>query len=84
MIFNIYATVFHLDPRTGEEKLSYKTGFRLTHDEFMIKLRDYLYENTIHPNAVRLNMNIVIWIDSPNVYFYRNCLSNYRILKMPI
>lgn len=41
-----------IDPRTGEERLSYKTGFKLTHDEFMITLKDYLNENTPHPNAV--------------------------------
>lgn len=41
-----------IDPRTGEERLSYKTGFKLTHDEFMNKLKDYLNENTAHPNAV--------------------------------
>lgn len=41
-----------IDPRTGEERLSYKTGFKLTHDEFMNKLKDYLLENTPHPNAV--------------------------------
>lgn len=41
-----------IDPRTGEERLSYKTGFKLTHDEFMSKLKDYLNENTPHPNAV--------------------------------
>lgn len=48
----VFPYVGVIDPRTGEEKLSYKTGFKLTHDEFMIKLKDYLVENTPHPNAV--------------------------------
>lgn len=48
----VYPYVGILDPRTGEEKLSYKTGFKLTLNEFMSKLKDYLHENTPHPNAV--------------------------------
>lgn len=48
----VYPYIGIIDPRTGEEKLSYKTGFKLTHDEFLIKLKDYLHENTPHPSAV--------------------------------
>lgn len=48
----VFPYVGIIDPRTGEEKLSYKTGFQLTLNEFMITLKDYLLENTPHPNAV--------------------------------
>lgn len=48
----VYPYVGILDPRTGEEKLSYKSGFKLTLTEFMSQLKDYLHENTPHPNAV--------------------------------
>lgn len=41
-----------IDPRTGEEKLSYKTGFKLTLKEFIAELGNYLKENTPHPSAV--------------------------------
>lgn len=50
----VYPYIGVIDPRTGEEKLSYKTGFKLTHDEFMSKLKDYLMENTPHPNTVSI------------------------------
>lgn len=41
-----------IDPRTGEEKLSHKNGFHKTLSEFMSELKDYLKENTAHPNTV--------------------------------
>lgn len=41
-----------IDPRTGEEKLSYKMGFKLTLKEFIEELGNYLKENTPNPNAV--------------------------------
>lgn len=47
----VYPYIGIIDPRTGEEKLSYKTGFKLTHDDFMNKLKGYLLENTPHPNT---------------------------------
>lgn len=49
----VFPYVGILDPRTGEEKLSYKTGFKLTLNDFMDALKSYLKENTSHPNAVR-------------------------------
>lgn len=48
----VFPYVGIIDPRTGEEKLSYKTGFKLTLNEFMAKLKKYLKENTPNPNAV--------------------------------
>lgn len=51
----VFPYVGIIDPRTGEEKLSYKTGFRLTLNEFMDKLKIYLQENTAHPNLVFFN-----------------------------
>lgn len=48
----VFPYVGIIDPRTGEEKLSYKNGFKLTLTEFLIKLKDYLRENTPHPNTV--------------------------------
>lgn len=48
----VYPYVGIIDPRTGEEKLSYKTGFKLTLNDFMNTLKDYLLENSPHPSAV--------------------------------
>lgn len=50
----VFPYVGVIDPRTGEEKLSYKTGFKLTLKEFMAELGNYLKENTPHPNAVSI------------------------------
>ncbi|XP_031631535.1 UBX domain-containing protein 7-like [Contarinia nasturtii] len=47
----VFPYVGIIDPRTGEEKLCYKTGFKLTLNDFMDKLKIYLKENTPHPNA---------------------------------
>lgn len=49
---NVFPYIGIIDPRTGEEKLSYKTGFKLTLNEFIVELMDYLKENTPHPNTV--------------------------------
>lgn len=48
----VFPYVGIIDPRTGEEKLSYKTGFKLTLNDFMDILKCYLKENTPHPNVV--------------------------------
>lgn len=48
----VFPYVGIIDPRTGEEKLSYKHGFKLTLNEFMDTLKNYLKDNTPHPNAV--------------------------------
>lgn len=64
-----------IDPRTGEEKLAYKTGFKLSHDEFMITLKDYLNKNTPHPNAVGgfisfcLSLRILVFYVHSFIYF---------------
>lgn len=55
-----------IDPRTGEEKLSYKTGFKLTLKEFMVELGNYLKEHTSHPNAVSVIINCVLQINTDN------------------
>lgn len=39
-----------IDPRTGEQKLSYKTGFKLTAAEFIDELKAYLRTNSSHPS----------------------------------
>lgn len=44
-----------IDPRTGEEKFSYKNGFKRTVSEFLRELQDYLRTNTAHPNMVIVN-----------------------------
>lgn len=48
-----------IDPRTGEEKLSYKTGFKLMATEFHEELKTYLRENSLYPsgdgNSVKIN-----------------------------
>lgn len=49
---NSYPYVGIIDPRTGEEKLSHKHGFRLTLPEFVLELREYLKDNTPFPDAV--------------------------------
>lgn len=48
----VFPYVGVIDPRTGEEKLSYKTEFKLSLNEFIVELGNYLKENTPHPNAV--------------------------------
>lgn len=62
----VFPYVGIIDPRTGEEKLSYKTGFKLTLNDFMDKLKIYLQENTPHPNAVCMTFkkekSLKIWI----------------------
>lgn len=55
----VFPYVGIIDPRTGEEKLSYKTGFKLTINDFLIKLKDYLKENTPHPNTVSVTIGIL-------------------------
>lgn len=70
-----------LDPRTGEERLSYKTGFKLTHDEFMNKLKDYLCENTPHPNAVSKAASDRRLFTNYNFHRYVFCF--YFCLRMP-
>lgn len=50
---NSYPYVGIIDPRTGEEKLSHKHGFRQTLPQFVLELKEYLKENTPFPNAVR-------------------------------
>lgn len=57
----VFPYVGIIDPRTGEEKLSYKTGFQLTLNEFMTTLKDYLLENTPHPNAVSVNVTVAVF-----------------------
>ncbi|XP_055309682.1 UBX domain-containing protein 7 isoform X2 [Sitodiplosis mosellana] len=47
----VFPYVGIIDPRTGEEKLSYKTGFKVTLNDFMDILKSYLKENTSHPNV---------------------------------
>lgn len=49
---NVFPYVGIIDPRTGEEKFSYKTGFKRTVTEFMQELQDYLKANTAHPSMV--------------------------------
>lgn len=39
-----------IDPRTGEQKLSYKAGFKLTAAEFIEELKAYLRTNSSHPS----------------------------------
>ncbi|XP_031634968.1 uncharacterized protein LOC116348194, partial [Contarinia nasturtii] len=55
----VFPYVGIIDPRTGEEKLCYKTGFKLTLNDFMDTLKIYLKENTPHPNAVDGIVSIV-------------------------
>lgn len=43
-----------IDPRTGEEKLSHKNGFKSTVAELMLELQDYLLTNSPHPNVVSI------------------------------
>lgn len=40
-----------IDPRTGEEKLSYKEGFPFTAAEFARELRNFMRVNHEHPNV---------------------------------
>lgn len=49
---NVFPYVGIIDPRTGEEKFSYKTGFKRTVNEFLQELQDYLKTNTAHPSMV--------------------------------
>lgn len=49
---NVYPYVGIIDPRTGEEKFSYKNGFKRTVNEFLLELQDYLKANTAHPSMV--------------------------------
>lgn len=48
----VFPYVGIIDPRTGEEKLSHKTGFKCSVNEFMRELQEYLKANTAHPNLV--------------------------------
>lgn len=49
---NVFPYVGIIDPRTGEEKFSYKNGFKRTVNEFLQELQDYLKANTAHPSMV--------------------------------
>lgn len=49
---DVFPYVGIIDPRTGEEKFSYKNGFKRTVSEFLHELQDYLKTNTAHPNMV--------------------------------
>lgn len=49
---DVFPYIGIIDPRTGEEKFSYKNGFKRTVSEFLHELQYYLEKNTAHPNMV--------------------------------
>lgn len=76
-----------IDPRTGEEKLSYKEGFNKTLNEFTSELRDYLKENTAHPNTVMLKIGsyfdtFFATVFTYILYFYRMESIRRMVLSM--
>lgn len=80
---NVFPYVGIIDPRTGEEKFSYKNGFKRTVTEFLQELQDYLKTNTAHPSMVSFERKRLGKLAEPIRHINRSRCLSYRNWPRP-